>query len=98
MTGNIKTCLHCKLSKIIKTKISNKNRNKYIKPLERLYIDISSVNTTSYGGSKYWILIVDDCTDKCWSIFIEKKSRLPEQIVELIKKLRSELNSQSSIF
>jgi hypothetical protein len=32
---------------------------------------------------------VDDFTDMCWSIFIKAKSIMPEQVVMLIKLLRS---------
>jgi hypothetical protein len=57
-------------------------------PGERLYIDISSVRASSFGGYKFWVLIVDDFTDMCWSIFVKAKSLMPEQVVMLIKSLR----------
>jgi hypothetical protein len=57
------------------------------KPLERLFIDISSIKSISYGGSKFWNLIVDDKTDYCWSIFTPRKSDSPEKLLFLFKKL-----------
>ena len=32
-------------------------------PGERLCIDISSIKAKSYGGNKFWLLVVDECTD-----------------------------------
>jgi hypothetical protein len=33
----------------------------------RLYMDISSIKTTSFGGAKFWLLVVDKKTDYLWS-------------------------------
>jgi hypothetical protein len=30
---------------------------------ERLFMDISIIRTTSYGGSKFWLLVVDNKSD-----------------------------------
>ena len=52
-------------------------------------LDISSVKHKSYGGSKFWGLIVDDCTDKAWTVLLKKKSELPRKVVNLIKNLKA---------
>jgi hypothetical protein len=36
---------------------------------EPLYIDISSMQETNFGGSKFWVLIIDDFSSYCWSYF-----------------------------
>jgi hypothetical protein len=36
---------------------------------EHLYIDISSIKGTSFGGSKFWTLIIDDFSNYYWSYF-----------------------------
>ena len=36
---------------------------------ERSYIDISSIKSKALGGSKFWLLIIDDATDFCWNFF-----------------------------
>jgi hypothetical protein len=36
---------------------------------ERLYVDISSFKETSFVGSKFWALIIDDFFSYCWSHF-----------------------------
>jgi hypothetical protein len=42
-------------------------------PGKRLYIDISSIKEFSFKGAKFWALIVDDCTDYCWSFVMKNK-------------------------
>jgi hypothetical protein len=32
-------------------------------PGECLFMDISLIKKRSLGGSKYWLLVLDDCTD-----------------------------------
>jgi len=32
-------------------------------PGERFFIDISSIYSTTFGGTKYWFGMLDDCTD-----------------------------------
>ncbi len=52
----------------------NKNNiNKSNKPCERVYSDISYVNTLSLGKKRYWILFVDEFTKYKWSNCVEKK-------------------------
>jgi hypothetical protein len=38
----------------------------------------------------FWVLVMDDCTSMCWSIFVSAKLKMPDQVVLLIKKLRSD--------
>jgi hypothetical protein len=53
-------------------------------------VDISLVRSPSFGGSKFWIMVLNDCNDMCWSMFASAKSHLLEQVVLQIKKLRLE--------
>jgi hypothetical protein len=53
-------------------------------------VDISSVNVPSFGGAKFWVLVMEDCTGMCWRFFVADKSKMPDQVILLIKKLRSE--------
>ena len=59
-------------------------------PGERLYIDIISIKGESVEGSKFWALIIDDCTSYCWSYFLNKKSILKEKITSLILDLKDQ--------
>jgi hypothetical protein len=47
-----------------------------LKPGELMYLDICCIKTASLGGSKFWLLIVDDYTSMKWSRFLKKKDDL----------------------
>jgi hypothetical protein len=47
---------------------------------ERLYKDIGSIMDKTYSGSKFWVIIVDDYTNYCWSIFLKNKIDLKDKI------------------
>jgi len=41
----------------------------------------------SYGKAKFWLLVIDDATDFCWSFFLKSKSETKEVMIGLIKEL-----------
>jgi transposase InsO family protein len=53
-------------------------------PGERLCVDISSMKERSFGGAKFWTLILDDYTDYCWSFVMENKSDIKARIKTLL--------------
>jgi hypothetical protein len=55
-----------------------------------LYIDISLIKGTSFGGAKFWALIIDDFSSYCWSYFLERKDKLKDKVVELSKALKND--------
>jgi hypothetical protein len=60
---------------------------------ERVYLDISSIRDESYGGSCFWVLLVDDYSDYCWSIFLKNKTDLKSKVMTLLTDLKiSEIN------
>ena len=52
-------------------------------------MDISSVKTKSFGGSKFWLGILDNCSDHMWSKFLKQKSDTSNIIIALIKDLKA---------
>ena len=58
-------------------------------PGERLFLDISLVKSQSFDGSKFWLLILDDATDHCWSYFLKRKKDLSSTVRNLIKDLKA---------
>jgi hypothetical protein len=88
LRGQFHTCFECSLAKIRQRNVGKTTEKTSEIPGERLMVDISSVRSPSLGGSKFWIMVLDDCTDMCWSMFVSAKSHLPEQVVMLIKRLR----------
>jgi hypothetical protein len=76
LKGNYMVCTDCAMSKAHQKNVDKVSGTVSTKPGERLYIDISSCKATSVGGAKFWLLIVDQFTDLCWSAFLVKKSDL----------------------
>ena len=46
----------------------------------------------SFGRSKFWLLIVDDATDYCWSYFLKTKKQLSQEVRNLIKEIKKRDN------
>jgi hypothetical protein len=65
-----------------------KTGRKGVKHLVKESIDISSIKDKSYGGSRFWVLIVDDYIDYCWSIFLRAKSDLKAKVTTLLTDLK----------
>ena len=89
-TDKLDPCVACMKGKFKQTKISKTTNNKAKESGERLFIDISSMNSTSLGGSRYMALVVDDFSGYEWGIFLKNKSDLHKQVIPLLKKLRTQ--------
>jgi hypothetical protein len=61
LSGEFKTCEECAIAKSHAKECKQGVQGVSQIPGERLYLDISSVRDEWYGGSKFCILIVDDC-------------------------------------
>jgi hypothetical protein len=48
----------------------------------------SSIKNESFGGSKFWLLVVDDYTDYCWSLFLKYKADLKDKMFNLLTDLK----------
>ena len=80
----------CEACDIAKARQGNLNKEPVARskvPGERLFINISSTEAESYRRSKYWLLVIDDTTDYCWSLFLKSKDETAECMIELIKEL-----------
>ena len=42
----------------------------------------------SYGGFKFWLLISDDYTDYCWTIFLKTMDELRSKMIALLTDLQ----------
>lgn len=90
LTGTFERCYECSLAKSKQKATAKFTDVKSTIPGERLFLDISSCKAITYSGSKYWLLVVDDATDKCWSAFLTSKGKLPERIIKLLKNINLE--------
>ena len=87
LQGDEKGCADCAKGKLKQKKIAKTTKSKATKIGEQLFIDISSVNIESYGGSQYCAIIVDDYLNYKWCVFMTKKSELKFKILPIIKAL-----------
>jgi transposase InsO family protein len=88
VVGNYMTCEACSVAKARRKNINKDWKGSSITPGERLYVDISSIKGESYGGSKFWALVVDDYSGYCWSYFLKQKSDLKTTLIGLIDELK----------
>ncbi len=89
LTGTLNSCVPCTLAKIHDLPISKK----YVVPRtrtpgERIFIDVSYFPQPSIAYNKYWLLIVDDATDMCWSFFLKAKSDLAEMVINFLYTMK----------
>jgi hypothetical protein len=65
-------CEDCALGKAKQKNVNKCNVDRSTTPGERLCIDISSIKSTSFGGKKFWLLVVDEATGYKWSFFLKR--------------------------
>jgi hypothetical protein len=63
--NNFDTCEQCAIAKARKKNLNKNWLGSCNLSGERLYVDISSIKERSFGGAKFWALIVDDYADYC---------------------------------
>ena len=80
-------CIPCAKGKAKQKKILKITESKGTRIGERLFIDISWVNVESYGGSRYWAIVVDDFSNFKWCVFMKRKSQLKNKIIPILKEL-----------
>ena len=43
---------------------------------EKLFLDISSLSTSTFGGKKHWFLVIEGSINCEWSYFLKEKLEL----------------------
>jgi hypothetical protein len=81
ITGKFDVCESCSVSKARQKNVNNEWKGGSTTPGERLYVDTSSIKGNSFGGAKFWTLIVDDYLSDCWSYYLKRKDELPNKLV-----------------
>jgi len=69
LIGKFNVCKDCAIGKARQKNLNKENKNKSSIAGEQIYLDISSIQQTSFGGAQYWLLIVDESTKMKWSYF-----------------------------
>jgi hypothetical protein len=88
LKGELKVCKDCTLAKARQKNVNLNWREGSQAPGERVYLNKSSIKDKSYGGSCFWVLIVDDFTDYCLSIFLKVKNDLKVKVMTLLTDLK----------
>jgi hypothetical protein len=88
LKGEPKVCEDCAVAKARQTNVKQDWKEWSQAPGERVYLDISSVNDKSLCGSCFLVLIVDNYTDYCWSIFLKASRDLKIKVTTLLANLK----------
>jgi hypothetical protein len=91
-------CDDCAKGKLKKTNIPKEAQETSTILCERISFDISTVATASHAGNKFWLLIMDECTKYCWSIFLKQKSDLPDAMIKWMNNIKRILNLDVKFF
>ena len=91
LVGKFETCSACAAAKArqmnIPKEIPEASKCKVVG--EKLHFDISSIKARSFGGAKYWLLVLDEATGYIFSFFLRRKKDTAQTIIRLVKHLRS---------
>ena len=84
----------CQLGKQIKRSFRSKNVVSTSRVLELLYLDLfGPTRTTSLGGSKYRLIVVDDFSRFTWVLFLAHKDETFSSFIKLLKIIMNEKNT-----
>ena len=56
---------------------------------ERLHMDISSIKARSFGGAKYWLMVLDEATGYAFSYFLKRKCHTATTVLQLVRDLKA---------
>jgi hypothetical protein len=87
-SGNFETCQQCAIANAWQKNVNKNWLGSSNMPGERLYIKSISIQERSFGGAKFCVLIIHDCTDHCWSFVMKNKSDLKAKIKTLLTDLK----------
>ena len=89
VTGKFTKCENCAISKARRKNLNKEPVDRSVEKGNRLFIDISSIKSTSFGGKKFWLLALDDFSDYSFSFFLKSKDELSATVRALIKELKA---------
>lgn len=91
LVGKFHTCSACAEAKARQSNVPKvvAEESKCKTAGEKLHMDISSIKSRSFGGAKYWLLVIDEVTAYSFSFFLKRKSDTPDTVIKLIKHLKS---------
>ena len=89
-------CVSCKLAKAKRKKVPRKTETRAGKLGERLFIDLSGpFLNSSYGGSQYAMVIVDDFSRYKWTKFLKNKMKLARNCENYSKNSKARIRQRN---
>jgi transposase InsO family protein len=86
-----RVCSACQAGKQVGTHHPHKNIMTTDRPLELLHMDLfGSIAYISIGGSKYYLVIVDDYSRFTWAFFLQEKSQTQETLKGFLRQAQNE--------
>ncbi len=92
LKGKMRVCEACTYGKGKQKPVKKFTRSRTRIPLERVFVNTSELPSKSLGGSKFWIMVVDDATRFKWSYFVKSKAELEDTIQIFIYKCVNKYN------
>ncbi|MCP3667476.1 MAG: DDE-type integrase/transposase/recombinase, partial [Gammaproteobacteria bacterium] len=93
LKGKFKFCESCIYGKAHQKPVKKWTGTRATVPYERVFVDITSLQHTSLGGSKHWAVVVDDATRFRWSFFMKDKSCLSNIMTTYLTTVRQQGHS-----
>ena len=91
MTEQSHPCVDCALGKM-KVKNFGHDTRPTTTLGEKIHMDITSVNYTSFGGAKFWLMLQDSFTSFVWSFFLKQKSDLATTVISWLQVFTKQFN------
>ena len=88
LTGNLDPCVYCKTANAKQKDVPKTSETQSEIPGERIFMDIASIKTTTMGGAKFWLLLVDDATGMAWSKLLKKKSDTARELMAFMRQMK----------
>jgi len=92
VSGPFRPCESCGIGKAKHAPVNKTLTPKSTIPGERWFIDISSIKHESFGGTKFWFGMLDDCTDLFVSHGLRQKSQLGDKLVFTLQTFKTKHN------
>ena len=89
VTGKLGPCEHCQISNQRSKGVAKSTDVKSDKPGERVFIDSTSIQTRSFGGNRFLLGVVDDCTDFTWCKPLKRKCDQTPVMMKFLRLMKS---------
>ena len=90
LLGTLKLCSSCAQAKATAKGVPSETTKKAKQPGERLFWDLSGPYKQTRGKNKYWGLLVDQVTGRCWSFFKPSKTDFVGELEIVFNKLKAQ--------